>query len=60
MGNALLKENKGKKGSYTIRVKSDYAVPKRSLKEIVSDISKPIKRSSTACRLVEAQGERNG
>jgi hypothetical protein len=40
MGNALLKENKGKKGSYTIRVKSDYAVPKRSLKEIVTSYLK--------------------
>ena len=52
MGNALLTENKGKKGSYTIRVKSDYAVPKRGLKEIVHDASKPIKRSTT-CNIKE-------
>jgi hypothetical protein len=50
MKNTLLSQNKGKKGSYTIRVKSDYAVPKRSLKEIVHDVSKPIRRS-TACNI---------
>lgn len=54
MGNALLEKNKGKSGSYTINVRSDYAVPKRSLKEIVSEISKPIKRSSNSCRITES------
>ena len=35
---SLLKPNKNKKGSYTIKVKKDYALPKESLKEILKRI----------------------
>ena len=40
MGNKLLSQNVGKKGSYTIVVSKDYAVPNKPVSESIKDLSK--------------------
>lgn len=51
MANKMLVQNKGKKGSYTIKVHKDYAVPKKPLVEIIKDFYEAESKIASFCKL---------
>ena len=57
MGNKLLSQNSGKKGSYTIVVSKNYAVPNKPVSESIRDLSKTAAAKNACIRKASKEAD---